>query len=104
MVREPRSPALMHLRDHPRAAQRTADSAGLVPHVLVRFLRPEDRFAIPDGGADTPTDRLRVFARERENVSQEGFDALVHGSPVASPRPTIAHREAGCVSGVADPL
>jgi hypothetical protein len=23
-------------------------------------------------------DRVRLFARERENVGQEGFDALVH--------------------------
>ena len=27
----------------------------------------------------TPSaDRVRLFARERENVAQEGFDALVH--------------------------
>ena len=26
----------------------------------------------------TPPDRVRLFARERENVAQEGFDALVH--------------------------
>jgi hypothetical protein len=41
-----RSSALMHFRDDASAAQRAADESGLVPHALVRLLRPEDRLAI----------------------------------------------------------
>jgi hypothetical protein len=37
----------------------------------------------------TLADRVRVFARERENVGQEGFNALVHrvSPPYRSPLP-----------------
>ena len=68
----------MHFRDNTRAAERAADESGLVPHVLVRLLRPEDRLAIPKGEAHTLPDCVRFFAREGEHVGQEGFDALVH--------------------------
>jgi hypothetical protein len=68
----------MHLCDDTRAAESAADASGLVPHALVHLLRPEDRLAIPEGDAHALPDRLRFFARERENVGQEGFDALVH--------------------------
>jgi hypothetical protein len=37
------------------------------------FLRPEDRLAIGEGDAHPLADRVRFFARERENVGQEGF-------------------------------
>jgi hypothetical protein len=49
------------------AAQRAAGVTRLVPHALVRLLQPEDRLALGEG------DRIRLFARERENVAQEGF-------------------------------
>ncbi len=76
----------MHLRDDTRAAERAADESGLVPHVLVPLPCSEDRLAVPEGTAHTLADRLRFFAREGENVGQEGFDALVHRvSPEASP-------------------
>jgi hypothetical protein len=49
------------------------------------------RLAIGQGDAHAFPDRPRVFARERENISQEGFDALIHrafrpGSLRALPR------------------
>jgi hypothetical protein len=36
------------------------------------------RLALGEGAPHTLRDRVRLFARERENVAQEGFDALVH--------------------------
>jgi hypothetical protein len=50
----------------------------LVPHALLRLLQPEDRLAFGEGDPHPVADRVRLFARERENVAQEGFDALVH--------------------------
>ena len=78
MVRESRSPTLMHLRDDTRAAERAADESGLVPHVLVPLPCSEDGLTVPEGTAHTLADRLRFFAREGEDVGQERFDALVH--------------------------
>jgi hypothetical protein len=72
------SPALMHLGDDAGTAQRAAGVSGPVPHALVRFLRPEGRLAVGEGDAHTLADRVQVFPGERENVGQEGFDALVH--------------------------
>jgi hypothetical protein len=51
---------------------------------------PEERLAVGKGPAHPLADRVRVFARERENIGQEGYDALVHwafrpGSLRASP-------------------
>ena len=42
------------------------------------FVSPEDRLAISERHAHPLADRVRVFAREGENVGQEGFDSLVH--------------------------
>jgi hypothetical protein len=78
VLRYLRSSALMHLRDNTRAAERAADESGLVAHVLVPLPCSEDRLAIREGAPHTLPNRLRLFARERENVSQEGLDALVH--------------------------
>jgi hypothetical protein len=78
VLRDPRSSALMHFRDDASAAQRAADASGLVPHALVRLLRSEDRLAVREGDAHPLADRVRLFARERENVAQEGFDPLIH--------------------------
>jgi hypothetical protein len=78
MIREPGSSTLMHLRDGASATPRTADARGLVLHALVVLSHPEYRLAIGQGDAYAFLDRLRVFARERENVGQEQFDALVH--------------------------
>ncbi len=78
MIREPGSSTLMHLRDDASATQRTADARGLVLHALIVLPHPEYRLAIGQGDACAFLDRLRVFARERENVGQEQFDALVH--------------------------
>jgi hypothetical protein len=64
-------------RDDASAAQRAADAIGLVPHALVVLLRPENCLAIGQDDAHAFADRVRVFSRERENIGQEGFDALV---------------------------
>ena len=39
---------------------------------------PEERLAAGEGDPHPLPDRLQVFPGERENVGQEGFDALVH--------------------------
>jgi hypothetical protein len=78
VLSDARSPAALQLIGYASAAQRAADASGSVLHALVRLLRPGDRLAIGERHAHTLADRVRVFARERENVAQEGFDALVH--------------------------
>jgi hypothetical protein len=65
------------------AAQRAAGVSRLVPHALLRLLQPEDRLALGEGDPHPLPDRVRLF-RERENVGQEGFDALVHRVSLAS--------------------
>jgi IrrE N-terminal-like domain len=65
---------------HPR---RCILFSGLVFHALVVLPRPENRLAIGQGDAHAFPDRLRVFSRERENIGQEDFDALVHRAFVA---------------------
>ena len=47
----------------------------LVPHALVRLLRPEDPLVVAESDAHLIADHVRFFAREREDVGQEGFDA-----------------------------
>ena len=74
----PRSPALMHLLDHTSAAQGAAGVSRLLLHAFVHLLRAKDCLAVGQRGAHTIADRVRFFTRERENVGQEGFDALVH--------------------------
>jgi hypothetical protein len=48
----------------------------LVPHALVRLLQPEDRLARGEGEPHPLPDRIRLFARERENVAQEGYPPI----------------------------
>ena len=45
---------------------------------IVRLPHPEERLAAGEGDPHPLRDRVRLFARERENVGQEGFDALVY--------------------------
>ena len=78
MLGDRRSPASLQLLGHASPAQGAAGVRGLVPHALVRLLRPEDRLVVADSDAHLVADHLRFFAREGENVGQEGFDALVH--------------------------
>jgi hypothetical protein len=73
-----RSLTSLHLLDDASAAQRAAGVRRLVPHALVRLLRPEDFLTIGESDSHPLADRVRVFARQRENIGQEGFDALVH--------------------------
>jgi hypothetical protein len=79
MVREPGSSALMHLRDDAGMAQRAADASGLVLHALVVLPHPENRLAIGQGDPHAFPDRVRVLARERENIGQEGGRSLAPG-------------------------
>ena len=65
-------------RHYASAAQRAAGVSRLVPHALLRLLQPEERLAVGEGDPHPLADRVRVFAGERENVGQEGFDAPVH--------------------------
>jgi hypothetical protein len=84
VLRDPRSSALMHFRGDASAAQRAADASGSVLHALVRLLRPGDRLAIREHRHPL-ADRVQVFPRERENVGQEGLDALVRRALPAMP-------------------
>jgi hypothetical protein len=68
----------MRLRDDASASQHAAGASGLVLHALVVLPRPENRFASGQGDAYAFPERVRVFSRERKNIGQEGFDALVH--------------------------
>jgi hypothetical protein len=45
---------------------------------IVRLPHPEERLAAGEGDPHPLPDRVQVFPGERENVGQEGFDALVH--------------------------
>ena len=73
------------MRGYASAAQRAAGVSRLVPHALLRLQQPEDRLALGEGDPHPLPDRVRLFARERENVAQEGFDALVHRVSPAVP-------------------
>ena len=77
VLSDARSPAALQLLGYASAAQRAAGVSRLVPHVLLRLLQPEDHLALGEGDR-TPSLRVRLFARQRKNVAQEGFDALVH--------------------------
>jgi hypothetical protein len=46
--------------------------------------------ALGEGDPHPLLDRVRLFARERENVAQEGFDALVHRAFPAVPAVCLA--------------
>jgi hypothetical protein len=76
----------------------------LVPHSLLRLLQPEDRLAFGEGDPHPLPDRVRLFARERENVAQEGF-ALVHrGVPAVSPASLADSPAEGPAPGQRRPL
>ena len=93
-----RSPAALQLLGYASAAQRAAGVSRLVPHALLRLLQPEDRLALGEGDPHRLPDRVRLFARERENVGQESVDALVcpgwPGLPLASPPGRFAVQQA----------
>ena len=63
------------------AAQQTRAGQASEAYALFLFLRSKDFLAVGDSYAQPLADRVRVFARKRENVGQEGFDALVHRVP-----------------------
>ena len=86
MLSDARSPAALQLLGYASAAQRAAGVRRLVPHALLWLLLPEDRLALGESDPHPVADRVRLFARERENVAQEGFDALVN---LVSPPPPV---------------
>jgi hypothetical protein len=51
---------------------------------------PEERLAVGEGRAHSFANRLGAFASERQNVGQEGFDALVHRRFPAIPPAALA--------------
>jgi len=65
-----------------RTTQRTCRSMTLSTSFkcspIVRLPHPEERLAAGEGDPHPLPDRVQVFPGERENVGQEGFDALVH--------------------------
>jgi len=76
VLSDARSPAALQLLGYASAAQCAASMSRLVPHALLRLLQPEDRLALGEGAPHSLPDRVRFVAHERENVAQEGFDAL----------------------------
>jgi hypothetical protein len=52
-----------------------------VLHPFIHFLCPEQLLVIGKRTAHPLTDYIRIFALKREDVSQEGFNALVHRCP-----------------------
>jgi hypothetical protein len=52
--------------------------SGLFLHSSIDFLRSEDLLAVGKRDAHPLSYRVRIFALERQNVSQKGFNALVH--------------------------
>jgi hypothetical protein len=55
--------------------------SGFFLHSFIDFLRAEQLFVIGKRAAHSLTDRARLFARERQNVGQKGFNAPVHQFP-----------------------
>jgi hypothetical protein len=76
-----RSLAQPHLFDQASAEQRLACVRCLVLHPSIHFLCPEQLLAIGKRTAHPLTDHVRIFALKREDVSQEGFNALVYRCP-----------------------
>jgi len=71
VLSDARSPAALQLLAYASATQRAAGVSRLVPHALLRLLQSEDSLALGEGDPHPLPDRVRLFARERENVAQE---------------------------------
>ena len=79
------NPAFVYLQQpesRARTTQRTLGSMTLSTSFkcspIVRLPHPEERLAAGEGDPHPLPDRVQVFPGERQNVGQEGFDALVH--------------------------
>ena len=72
------------------AAQQTRAGQASEAYALFLFLRSKDFLAVGESYAHLIADHVRFFARERENVAQEGFDALVHRAFPAAPPVSLA--------------
>ena len=53
----------------------------LVLHPFIHFLCPEQLLVIGKPAAHPLTDYVRIFVLKCQDVSQEGFNALVHRCP-----------------------
>ena len=81
MLCDRRSLAQSHLFDQASAEQRMACVRCLFLHPFIHFLCPEQLLVIGKRTTHPLTDYVRIFALKREDVSQEGFNALVHRCP-----------------------
>jgi hypothetical protein len=57
----------------------------LFPHSFIDFLRPKDLLAVRKRAAHALTDRIRIFALERQNVSQKASMRSSIGFPAVPP-------------------
>ena len=81
VLADARSPAAPQLLGYASTAQRAASLNRLVPHALLRLPHPEERLALGEGDPHPLPDRVRVFAREREDVGQDGSMRCSIGFP-----------------------
>ena len=63
------------------SAEQRIMHARLCPSFVYSFLRPEQLLVIGKRAARPLTDCVRIVALKRKDVSQEGFNALVHRFP-----------------------
>jgi hypothetical protein len=66
-----------YLLSHASPAQRAACVCCLVLHSFIDFLCSEPLLVVGKRNAHPFTDCVRIFALEREDFGQEGFNALV---------------------------
>ena len=85
----PRGSCIVRFPFHHTTSRRNASAnsvrVAIVAEQSIRLLRPEDFLTVGQSDPHPPGDRIQVFPGEREDVGQEGFDALVQrfGKPCA---------------------
>jgi hypothetical protein len=77
----PRGSCIVRFPFHHTTSRRDASAnsvrVAIVAEQSIRLLRPEDFLTVGQSDPHPPGDRIQVFPGEREDVGQEGFDALV---------------------------
>jgi hypothetical protein len=86
------SPCVAELLGAASAVQRTTGVSRLVPHAP-RLVRSEDGFAVGKGVAHTLADRVRLFARDREDVREAAVRLVC---VIGAPRVGGTQYVAGC--------
>jgi hypothetical protein len=85
----PRGSCIVRFPFHHTTGRRDASAnsvrVAIVAEQSIRLLRPEDFLTVGQSDPHPPGDRIQVFPGDREDVGQEGFDALVQrfGKPCA---------------------